>query len=156
MESPEYQQTVFNYIEYDLEYIDSEDDIKTNPKPLELFIGFKGNEEGTYKNVLKLYKNEPVTLEIQGTVNNIVTFDESFSDELGPHFTISINDSSSINFRNKGLKAGQIISLTIKDTTNKVNQYLSPNNSLTFQILNIYTKVLVLDIVDTPLKKETT
>ena len=156
VESPEYQQTVFNYIEYDLEYIDSEDDIKTNPKPLELFIGFKGNEEGTYKNVLKLYKNEPVTLEIQGTVNNIVTFDESFSDELGPHFTISINDSSSINFRNKGLKAGQIISLTIKDTTNKVNQYLSPNNSLTFQILNIYTKVLVLDIVDTPLKKEST
>jgi hypothetical protein len=152
---PEYQKTIFNYIEYDLDYIDSQSSLKTNPKPLELFIGFKANEEGTYKNILKLYKSEPVSLEIKGNINDIITLKTQLIDgEIFP--IIEINYTSSINFLNKGLKEGQVISLTIKDITNKTNQYISKNNSAQFIIDEIYFKLLKLRFIDTIEEESTT
>jgi hypothetical protein len=52
---PEYQQTIFDEIEYTLSYVDDEDIISSDVEPLQLFIGFK-SEEGALRSILQLYK----------------------------------------------------------------------------------------------------
>jgi hypothetical protein len=55
---PEYQQTIFDEIEYTLSYVDDEDIISSDVEPLQLFIGFKSEEEGALRSILQLYKKE--------------------------------------------------------------------------------------------------
>ena len=43
---PQYQQTIFDTVEYDLPYIDDENDISSDVEPLQLFLGLKSVEEG--------------------------------------------------------------------------------------------------------------
>jgi hypothetical protein len=59
---PEYQQTIFDEIEYTLSYVDDEDIISSDVEPLQLFIGFKSEEEGALRSILQLYKKEEVPL----------------------------------------------------------------------------------------------
>jgi hypothetical protein len=52
---PEYQQTIFDEIEYTLSYVDDEDIISSDVEPLQLFR-FKSEEEGALRSILQLYK----------------------------------------------------------------------------------------------------
>ena len=64
---PEYQQTIFDEVYYPLSYIDDETDISTAPEPLELFLGFRADDEGAIRSILQLYKKEDVSLTIDST-----------------------------------------------------------------------------------------
>jgi hypothetical protein len=149
---PEYQQTIFDVIKYDIDYIDDEDNISDNPESLELFLGFKSEEEGFYKTQLQLYKKEDLYVTYSSTEANNLIIDLSTSDEYDTkQGYIKINTQSSETFLGKGLKIGQLITIYIKDTTNTTNQYLSINNGLIVKIKNVFFKTLVVDyLTDTP------
>lgn len=144
--SPEYQQTVFDKIEWELSYIDDQDDYSTEPSALELFIGFKGDEEGVYKSQLQLYKKEEVEFDIVSTsTNDTQLYFETISDSKGKRGQIKLNAMSVESFSDKGLKIGQYLGINIKDITNTKNQYSSQNSGYIVKIKELYTKSIIVD-----------
>ena len=141
---PEYQQTVFDKIEYELNYIDDQDDVSTEPTPLELFLGFKAPEEGAYSSYLQLYKKEEVEFSIMGTKNDIIYF-ETIVENGFKTGKIKLNTMSEETFIGRGLKVGQYLGITIKDVTNTKNKYLSNNNGYIVKIKELYTKTIIVD-----------
>jgi hypothetical protein len=151
LNSPEYQQTIFNKVEYKLSYIDDESDISIEPEPIQLFVGYKSEEEGALRSVLQLWKKEEVSIEFEsnllnGTVLKFETFDQFGPDKRG---MISINTLSSEFFIGKGLKEGQIITIYVRDVTNKSSQYISNNNGLILKIRSVYAKNIIVDFLST-------
>jgi hypothetical protein len=149
LNAPEYQQTIFNKVEYNLSYIDDETDISTEPEPIQLFVGYKSEEEGALRSVLQLWKKEEVTIEFEstllnGTIIKFETLDEFGTDKRG---MISINTLSSDFFIGKGLKEGQLITIYVKDVTNNSYQYISNNNGLILRIRNVYAKNIIVDFL---------
>jgi hypothetical protein len=149
LDEPEYQQTIFNEVYYPLSYIDDETDISTAPEALELFLGFRADDEGAIRSILQLYKKETVSLSINSTSTNntfvnLETLDPNGPDRRG---LIKINTSSPQYFTEKGLKEGQLISIYVKDTINKNNQYISYNNGSVFRIRNIFYKTIIVDFL---------
>jgi hypothetical protein len=140
---PQYQQTIFDRINYDLSYIDDEYDSSTEVEPLQLFIGFKSGDEGALKSVLQLYKNEEVDFVIDSDQFTYLTLESIQDDDR--RATITINELSSEVFTNRGLKSGQHITIYLTDDTNKKDQYISDNTASIFKIREVYSKVLVLD-----------
>ena len=55
---PEYQQTIFDYIEHELEFIDDNNDVSVVPEPIQLFLGYNSPDEGALRSILQLYKKE--------------------------------------------------------------------------------------------------
>ena len=153
----EYQQTVFDKIEYKLSYIDDESDISVESESLELFIGFKSEEEGAVRSVLQLYKKEEIEFSIISDPNTYLTFDTILDgDKRG---IIKINTNSIEDFTGRGLKQGQHIVIYVSDVTNKKNQYISDNNGLIVVIRDVYPKTLVVDFFNRDfdyLEKEST
>lgn len=146
---PEYQQTIFDEVYYPLSYIDDETDVSTAPEPLELFLGFRADDEGAIRSILQLYKKENVSLTIDSTSTNntfvtLETLDPSGPDKRG---LIKLNTSSSEYFTEKGLKEGQLIAIYIKDNVNKKKQYISDNNGTVVRIRNIFYKTLIVDFI---------
>jgi len=143
---PEYQQTVFDKVEYELSYIDDKDDITIEPTPLQIFLGFKASEEGAYKSELKLYKKEEVEFNIVSTSTNdtTLTFETLYTDN-DKRGQIKLNMMSEETFIGRGLKVGQYLGITIKDITNVKNQYISQNSGYIFKIRELYTKTIVVD-----------
>jgi hypothetical protein len=146
---PEYQQTIFDEVYYPLSYIDDETDISISPEPLELFLGFRADDEGAIRSILQLYKKEDVSLTIDSTSTNntfitLETLDINGPDKRG---LIKLNTNSSQYFTEKGLKEGQLIAIYIKDNTNKKNQYISHNNGSVFKIRNVFYKTLIVDFL---------
>jgi hypothetical protein len=140
---PEYQQTIFDRVDFTLSYIDDETDISTAAEPLELFLGFKSNDEGALRSVLQLYKSEEIQFDITSDINTTLNFNTiNDNDKRG---IITINTNSSETFTGKGLKPGQHIVIYIKDDTNSKNQYISENNGIVLKIREVYTKVLIVD-----------
>ena len=151
---PEYQQTVFDKIEYTLDYIDDENAISNKPEPLEIFLGFKSEEEGGVRSVLQLYKKEEIEFSITSTLANetIITFETlgtaSNSTDVDKRAVITLNTNSNEYFNNKEFKPGQRLAIYLKDMTNTKNQYISHNNGSLFIIRNVYSKTLILDFVN--------
>jgi hypothetical protein len=146
---PEYQQTVFDRVEYNLNYIDDSEDISIEPEPLELFLGYKSTEEGYSKSNLQLYKKEDVSVSYESTSTNgtilyFETLDLNGPDKRGQ---IRINTSSSENFLGKGFKEGQHIAIYLKDVTNKRSQYISNNNGFIVKIRNVFFKTITVDFL---------
>lgn len=144
---PEYQQTVFDKVQFTLDYIDDETDISIKPKPIELFIGYNSQNEGAQKSILQLWKKEEVVVEYNSTSTNdtyltIQTLDPNTTDKRG---IIQINTSSSETFLGKGLKEGQHIVIYVKDVTNTKSQHISSNNGVIVKIRNIFFKTLIVD-----------
>jgi len=144
--SPQHQQTVFDVVVEELSYIDDSTDISVEPEPIQLFLGFKSNSEGTSKSILQLYKSEDISFSISSSSTNdtILSF-ETLEDNVDKRGLITINPSSDFTFSNKGLKVGQTIVTYIEDISNLKDQYISENNGSLFKIRNIYTKSLVLE-----------
>ena len=147
--SPEYQQTIFEKIEYSLSYIDDEDDLQTEPEPLQLFIGFKSEVEGGLRSALQLWKKESVSIEFESTLLNNVSLKFETLDQFGPdkRGRITINSISSEFFIGKGLKAGQLIVIYVRDVTNKKSQYISNNNGLIVKIREVFSKSMIVDFI---------
>jgi len=151
---PEYQQTIFNTIEYDLEFIDDNDDISIVPEPIELFLGFNSPDEGALRSVLQLYKKEDVDFTISTTSinNDVITF-ETIVDELTSerYGKISLSDDSTSLFTtnsfgdSRGLRVGQHIAIFIKDITNSKKQYISNNNGYLLKIKSVFSREILVD-----------
>jgi len=143
---PEYQQTIFESVEYQLSYIDDQDDVSIEPTPLQLFLGFKAPEEGAYSSYLQLYKKEDVEFSIISTPTNNtqLTFYTLTSDNY-KRGEIKLNTMSEETFIGKGLKVGQYITITIQDVTNTKNQYISMNSGYAVMIKEVYNKTMVVD-----------
>ena len=140
----EYQQTVFNKIEYTLSYIDDSDDVSVEAQSLELFLGFRAAREGALRSVLQLYKKEEIEFDILSSATTNITF-ETLDLEGDKRGRILINETSSENFTGRGLKIGQHIIIYIKDTTNQFGQFISDNNGLFVKIRQVFTKQLIVD-----------
>jgi hypothetical protein len=139
----QYQQTVFDSLEYTLSYIDDDEDISVEAESLELFLGFKSEQGGALRSVLQLYKKEEVEFTLDcDELDNISFQTLTGGDKRGE---IRLSESSSEIFTDKGFKPGQHILINVKDITNKKNQYISENNGMICIIRNVYTKLLVVD-----------
>jgi hypothetical protein len=143
---PEYQQTIFDRVEWTLDYIDDENILTQEVKPLELFIGFNSTDEGVKYSELLLMKKEEIEFSLNADDNNYVIFDTDFN-EFGAFGTIKINETSSDFFTGRGLKSGQLIAILLKDLSNDKNQYTSLNNASIFKIREVYSKTIVVDYV---------
>jgi hypothetical protein len=142
---PEYQQTIFDKIEYTLSYINDSEDFTTEIEPLQLFLGFKKEEEGPSKSIIQLYKKEEIKFYIDSDQNTVISLSTKInSPKVG---VITINELSSETFTNRGLKPGQIIAIYLKDITNNKNQYISDNSASLFKIKEVYTKELIVDFL---------
>jgi len=146
---PEYQQTIFDEVYYPLSYIDDETITSVDPEPLELFLGFRSDEEGALRSILQLYKKEDVSLSFESTSTNNTFITLETLDPAGPDKRgfIRLNTTSSEYFTEKGLKEGQLISIYIKDNTNKRKQYISENNGTIVKIRNIFYKSIIVDFI---------
>ncbi len=146
---PEFQQTIFDEVNFKLSYIDDEDDISTAPEAMELFIGYKSEEEGALRTILQLYKREDISITYDSTsTNNTVisleTLEPYGNDKRG---IIKINTNSTEIFTEKGLKPGQLIAIYIKDITNNKKQHISSNNGVIVKIRNVFYKTLIVDFI---------
>jgi len=148
--SPEYQQTVFDRVEYPLNYIDDSNDISIEAESLELFLGYKSTEEGSTKSTLQLYKKENVSVIYESTLTNNTILSFETLDNNGPdkRAQIKINSSSSETFLGKGFKEGQRLAIFLKDVTNKKSQYISHNNGFIVKIRSIFFKTIVVDFYE--------
>jgi len=152
----EYQQTVFDQMVFTLDRVDVPTDYFTKPTPMEIFIGINSENEGVVSSNLLLYKREFVsfTISANSTNNDVLYFAISSNEQFGLHTMIMFNTNSYSNFRQdengrtRGLKAGQIIKITIEDNVNKKNKYYSKNNGATARILAVYSKYLLVEGVD--------
>jgi len=142
---PEYQQTIFNKIEYNLSYIDDDDDLTTAVETLELFLGFNSPDEGVKYSQLLLWKKEEVEYTLNSDDNNFVTFESIFSEEV--YGLIKLNETSTEFFTSKGFKPGQRIAIYLKDLSNSKNQYTSNNNAALFKIKEVYSKMIKVEFL---------
>lgn len=161
---PEEQQTIFGQIIHTLDYIDSETNISIVPEPMEIFIGFRSDDEGPVRSNLMLYVREPIDFTITTTSMNgdIIQFKLIVDTTNGNYGQILINNSSSTFFTldsngdDRGLRPGQIIKIYVKDITNSKNKYISFNNGVVFKIREVYAKYMTVDFVEGSLRSEFT
>jgi hypothetical protein len=144
---PEYQQTVFESIEYELSYIDDQDDTSIEPTPLQLFLGFKAQEEGAYVSYLQLFRKEDIESTYTSTPSNdtVISLDTTYDQNGVKIGRIKINAMSEETFTGKGFKAGQYVAVYIKDVTNTKNKYISNNSGYYAKIREIYTNTIIVD-----------
>lgn len=150
----EYQQTIFDYIENNLDFIDDNEDVSVVPEPIQLFIGYNSKEEGALRSVLQLYKKEDVDFTITSTSTNddILTFENIKDEFTGDRYgIIKFSENSSSFFttdsdgNDRGLKVGQHLAIFIKDITNSKNQYISLNNGYLLKIRSVYGREIIVD-----------
>ncbi len=144
---PEYQQTIFDTIENDLDYIDDVDNYSSVPNPIQVFIGYNSTEEGALRSILQLYKKEDVDFTISPlpvSDDNIITF-EHIETDFDRYGKISLDVNSSEFFNNKGLKVGQHLVIFIRDISNTKKQYVSSNNGYLVKIKSVYSKSIEVE-----------
>jgi len=160
---PEAQQTIFPEIVNEIDYINSSYNISFSPEPMECFLGYKADEEGTHDSVLLLKLKEDLSYTLTSTSANglIVTFTnvEERADFYGK---ITISTQSVATFFNDvdgnetGLKPGQIIRISVADTTNLKNKYISYNSGIEVRIREVYVRELIVDFFDLYFQPEDT
>jgi hypothetical protein len=149
VEMSEYQQTIFNKVEYKLQFVDDSNDISTDTEAIQLFLGFKSDQEGSLRSMLQLFKKEDLKFNIISNNLTEIIFETIIDDKTFEKTgMVSISENSPDTFTNRGLRIGQHISFFIKDLTNKRNQYISKNNGLVVKIKEIFTKFLVVDFLN--------
>jgi len=147
------QQTIFGSISYTLEYHDAED-LSNIPVALPVFLGYNSQNEGYSKSKLQLIYKENVNFTLKTNLNNIITF-QNILDNYGNNtgkISINYNSTLSFLFDNNGgstcLKVGQDINIFVNDTTNTNSRYISNNNGLSLNILEIYDKEILVSYND--------
>lgn len=145
--NPEFQQTVFDVLDFTLSYLDDQDDFSTEVTPMQTFIGYRSLFEGPTRQILQLFKKEEVSFTFSSIINSYLDFEtvDPDSDKRG---LVTISQDSTETFSGKGFKPGQNLLINIKDITNLKNQYVSENSGLIVKIREVYTKYLVVDFFD--------
>ena len=156
---PTAQQTIFEEIDYTLDYLDSNNDISIFPTPLELFLGYNTIYEGYNYTTLKLYMRWDVslTMSYNSAYYNDITFTDKGTSSSYPngygYITLNTNSTKSFLYYDDmsvtGLEAGQIIKLIVSDTTNLNNKYLSYNNGQEFLINTISNNQIEVKYINT-------
>ena len=164
--SSSYQQTIFNEVVTTLDYINSTTDVSYMPEPLELFVGFNSQNEGTVTSTLLLLRREDISLTFITTAynSNIVSFQTNTDPTTGiPYGVITLNNNSNENFLYgstgsvTGLKVGQLLQVTLQDNTNTIsNKYVSSNNGITFKITQIYIRTMIVQFYNGTFVTEST
>jgi hypothetical protein len=141
-----YQQTIFDRINYNLLYVDDPTDLRQMPSSLELFIGFRSQNEGALSSTLTLWKEEK--LRIDYISNDMLDFRLTTEILNGKRVgTITIPNTSDELFTGRGLKGGQKVVIYLEDQTNTTNQYTSINNASIFIIEEVYPKIIVFNFI---------
>lgn len=148
IKKPEYQQTIFNKIEFTLSYIDDSVDTSSDVEPLQLSIGFQSKNEGALRSILQMYKSEDINFTISTDENTVVTLSTLDIDGDDKRGLIELGNNSGDVFTDKGLKEGQHIVIYFKDKTNQRNQYVSHNNGTLLKIREVYYKSIIVDFFD--------
>jgi hypothetical protein len=151
---PGSQQTIFNTIEFDLDYIDDNDDISVIPEPIQLFIGFNSKQEGGLRSILQLFRKEDVDFTITTTSQNLdeITFSTDYDPIAKRNYAkISLREDSTSLFTFdvdgdiRGLKTGQHLAIFVKDITNTKRQYVSGNNGYLLKIRSVFAREIICD-----------
>ncbi len=148
---PQYQQTVFDVVEHELDFLDSNFNVNITPEPIEFFVGFNSPNEGPLRSVLQLYKKEYIDFTITPDSSNldVITF-ETIEDDGDRYGRITIDQNSTSYFTTdgaivRGLKPGQHLAIFVKDITNIKQQYISNNNGYLVKIRNVYSRIIEVD-----------
>lgn len=152
------QQTIFDTLEWDLDYIDDNFDISVVPEPIQLFLGFNSTDEGGLRSILQLYIKESVDFTINTSDDNtdIIYFEHEY-DTVRSRFygRIYLDNSSTSLFTSdldgsqRGLKVGQHLAIFVKDVTNSKKQYISNNNGYLLKIRSIFSREIIVDYFKT-------
>lgn len=153
---PEYQQTIFEEINYELDWVNSSTNINFLPEPLEVFIGFNSMTEGVSSNVLKLIKRENVSLTLtpDNLNSNFVDFNLESDDNITIYGKITLHPNSQELFtidnlgKSRGFLPGQIVEIRLTDITNNRNQFISFNNGIRVRIREVYSREIIVDFID--------
>jgi hypothetical protein len=148
-------QTVFNEITYELDKINSITDITAEPEPLQVFIGYKGDDEGVDNAQVLIHLRENRKKEIVTSANqNVLTFhSDNRVTFLDAHLTVS---GANTNFISMGFKAGQKIRFTGEDNNLDGRNLLGFKNAgKEFEILEIFSNEIILKPLGKSLVDET-
>lgn len=163
IDDPNAQQTIFDNIEYQLDFIDSTTNIDFTPESLNLFIGFNSKVEGYISNNLILSKIEDIETNFivdQNDPNSEIKFVNN-NDNDNDIIEIKLDENSQVDFfldendNRRNLKRGQIIELKIRDLTSQEDQYISSNSGKKFKIKDVFVRELILEEIDNELNNET-
>lgn len=142
---PTAQQTVFDKLEFNLPFIN---DININPNtttPIQLFVGFKSNNEGVSNSVVNGYINYNITYEIETGVSpdsDILNF--VYNANTG-YNELTISSQTAANFKQSGLKEGMHIEFVTTDNTGDNKNVITSNNSgKIFKIIEVLSNKLVV------------
>jgi len=161
--SPEHQQTIFPEVVHEMDYINSSYNLSYNPEPLQCFIGYNTETEGTNESRLNLYLREDISFKItpSSTNNDAMAFSLA-GDDAELYGLIELAENSSSNFltdeqdRGRGLRAGQVLRINLTDVTSKRNRYVSLNNGIEVKIREVYLRRMLVDFVDFVFSEEAT
>jgi YVTN family beta-propeller protein len=151
-ENPSKQQTIWEELNYDLNLIDSEDDIDFNPLPMQTFIGYNSKEEGVDSRTMLIERLENVSLTISTRLKDekdvskgwidILNFDEKLMEVS--------TQNSMVNFIEAGFQIGQKIEITGRDVISENNQAMFKNAGF----IGIVESVLVSKMTFRPVNKD--
>jgi hypothetical protein len=149
------QQTIFDKVSYELPHLDSASDINYEPEPIELFIGYNSNQEGSHENLLEMYESRIHTKTINSSYihKDVVYFQKDVTTGLG---LIIIDQNSMAHFNEDDFRIGDWLKINLTDNTNLFNKYQSYNNGKVFKIKTIGMKEIVVEILDDDLLPEST
>lgn len=152
IDNPTSQQTIFETLYYDLDYIDSETDLDPRPFPLQIFVGYKSLKEGRNERKLKIERIENISLNIQTRLEMPTNPNSGYIDII--NFDSSKNSmttqNSKINFIESGFKVGQIVEISGFETNNTTNEAVFSNSGFIGKI----TKVNINTIEFAPMNKK--
>lgn len=160
---PEFQQTIFHEILYDVDFINSSYNLSFHPQPLQCFIGYRSDDEGTHESVLQLKFKEDISFTITTTEENgnIITL-TNVVDGYEFYGMISLATYSTANFiydeenNERGLREGQNILIEFADVTNKKNKYNSYNSGIEVKIIKVYLRTMMVQFKDLFFEEEST
>ncbi len=152
------QQTIFDNLYFDLDFIDSETDLDPRPFPIQIFCGYNSKKEGTNNRTLKIERLENISTTVTTRQKDDTDPSKGFIDIL--NFNGDTNEikaeNSTINFIDLGFKIDQIIQISGKDTLNTKNEATFQNSGLIAKIVKVYVNRLVVLPVNKPMVTEST
>jgi YVTN family beta-propeller protein len=150
--NPARQQTIWEELYYDLNLIDSEDDIDFNPLPMQTFIGYNSKEEGVDSRTLLIERLEYVDLTISTRLKDEQDPSLGWIDILNfnaERMEVSTQNSM-VNFIEAGFIIGQKVEIKGRDIVSDKNQATFKNSGF----IGIVESVLVNKMTFRPVNKD--
>lgn len=134
--NPLKQQTVFDLIEYDLNYLDTIENINIEPTPLQTFVGYNTENEGWNKARLYLEFIEDVVYNVSTNSNNdnLWVFKENY---------VELQNITGLNFLQLGFEKNQIIEFGFSDITDNKDLAKLKNSGIQYRIKEVLPKKII-------------